>query len=33
MLQKKAPVPRAMAATAVPEIPPETRVWEGEDEP
>ena len=33
MLQKKAPVARAMAATAVPEIPSEIRVQEGEDEP
>ena len=33
MLQKKAPVARAMAATAVPEIPPEITVQEGEDEP
>ena len=33
MLQKKALVARAVAATAVPEIPPEIRVWEGEDGP
>ena len=33
MLLKKAPVARTMAATAVPEIPPEIRVQEGEDEP
>ena len=33
MLQKKALVARAMAVTAVLEIPPEIRVLEGEDEP
>ena len=33
MLQKKAPVARAVVVTAVPEIPPEFRVQEGEDEP
>ena len=33
MLQKKALVARAMAATMVPEIPPEIRVQEGEDGP
>ena len=33
MLQKKAPVARAVAATMVPEMPPEIRVQEGEDGP
>ena len=33
MLQKKAPVARAMAATAVLDIPPEIKVQEGKDEP
>ena len=33
MLQKKAPVARAVAVISVPEKPPETRVWEGKDEP
>ena len=33
MIPKKASVGRAMAATVVPEIPPEIMVWEGEDEP
>ena len=33
MLQKKAPVARAVAATAVLEKLLETRVWEGEDGP
>ena len=33
MLWKKAPVARAVAATAVPETPPETGVWDGEDGP
>ena len=33
MLQKKAPVARAMSATMVLEIQPEIRVQEGEDEP
>ena len=33
MLQKKAPVARAVAATAVPEIPPEIRVQEEQDGP
>ena len=33
MLQKKAPVAREVAATAVPEISPEIRVQEGEDGP
>ena len=30
-LWKKAPVARAVAATVVPETPPEIRVWVGED--
>ena len=33
MLQRKVPVARAVAVTAVPEIPPEIRVLEGEDGP
>ena len=33
MIQKKAPVARAMAVTAVSQIPPEIRVQEGEDRP
>ena len=33
MFQKKALVARAVAATAVPETPPEMGVWEGEDGP
>ena len=33
MLQKKAPVGRAVAATVVPEMPPEIRVQEGKDGP
>ena len=33
MLQKKAPVATAVTVTTVPEIPPEIRVQEGEDEP
>ena len=33
MLWKKAPVARAVAATVVPEMPPEIRLQEGEDGP
>ena len=32
-LKKKSPVARAVATTAVPELPAETRLPEGEDEP
>ena len=33
ILKKKTPVARAVAATAVPELPAETRLPEGEDKP